>query len=38
MIDVINAVAAELNAHERCFTQKPLLIGGRAMEFYGLRA
>ncbi|MHB9032741.1 MAG: hypothetical protein ACYC6L_06810 [Anaerolineae bacterium] len=37
MSDVIARVEAELAAASLRFTRKPLLIGGMAMEYYGLR-
>lgn len=37
MHPVIEKAATELHAHALAFDQRPLLIGGMAMEYYGMR-
>jgi len=37
MPEVIDKLRAQMTAHHLCFAQKPILIGGMAMEYYGLR-
>ena len=37
MSDVINAFQRKLEEEGLCFRKKPILIGGMAMEYYGMR-
>jgi hypothetical protein len=37
MSDIINALMQKLESERLCFSKKPILIGGMAMEYYGMR-
>jgi hypothetical protein len=37
MSDVINLLKQKLETEGLCFSKKPILIGGMAMEYYGMR-
>ena len=37
MSDIINALKRQLEAEGLCFSKKPILIGGIAMEYYDIR-
>ena len=36
-LELLNRVQIELNKEQICFNSKPILIGGMAMEYYGMR-
>ena len=36
-LELLNRVQTELNKEQLCFNSKPILIGGMAMEYYGMR-
>jgi hypothetical protein len=37
MSEIINLLADKLKQNNLTFTKKPILIGGMAMEYYGMR-